>query len=54
MTRKEYHLTDDEYSSIIQALDYAAENAVHSIAAAKFRNAQESMNDQYKMQRADD
>jgi len=51
---KEYELTDDEYSSIIQALDYAAKNAVHSEAAAKFRNAQATVNEQYNEQRTDD
>jgi hypothetical protein len=36
----EFRLTDDEFSTILDALAYARENAIHSDGRVKFRQTQ--------------
>lgn len=47
---REYELTDEEYRTVVDALEHAHENAVHSDAQAKFHTTWNTLMKQYESQ----
>ena len=45
-----YELTDEEFSTLCNALDYAAQNAVHDVGTLQFKNLHEEIVRQYEEQ----
>lgn len=51
---REYELTDEEYRTVLNALQYAKHEAVHTDAQTRFSLAEQELREQYEPSQDDD